>query len=99
VVMAILGGIAIDSLGHQVVIVAGIVFSAAAIFLVGQCGSIASVMGAKAALVSAGSFSRPTRSWTSGGPFTIVTPPPPMCGWASRSTAYGRSRRRRFAKR
>ena len=56
VVMAILGGIAIDNFGHQVVIVAGIILSATAIFLVGQSQSIPSVMGACVVLGIGGQF-------------------------------------------
>ena len=56
VVMAILGGIAIDNFGHQVVIVAGIILSATAIFLVGQSQSLPSVMGACVVLGIGGQF-------------------------------------------
>lgn len=56
VVMAIVGGIALDNLGHAVIIPAGMLLSAVAIFLVGQAGSVGGVMAACVVLGIGGQF-------------------------------------------
>lgn len=46
VLMAIVGGVALDNFGHRLVIVAGMILAAAAVFMVGQVRSVGAVTGA-----------------------------------------------------
>lgn len=56
VFMAIIGGMAIDNFGHRSIIMAGMLLSAAAIFLIGRGTSIGGVMGACVLLGIGGQF-------------------------------------------
>jgi len=56
VVMAIIGGIAIDNFGHRTILMAGAVLSAAAILLIGTGKSVSAIMGACVLLGIGGQF-------------------------------------------